>query len=80
VETTHVDETGSGSDHVLDYLSYLPIFSVEGNEGAGFKPVHVLFPCRILKSTRKFVIDDALWQNRSRDNFHQIATCQLAGL
>jgi hypothetical protein len=43
METTHVDEIGSGPDHVLDYLSYLPIFSVEGNVGAGSKPVLLQF-------------------------------------
>ena len=38
MDTTHVDEIGSGPGHVLDYLSYPPIFSGEGNVGAGSKP------------------------------------------
>jgi len=38
METIRVDEAGSGLDYVLDYLTYLPIFSVKGNEGMGDKP------------------------------------------
>jgi hypothetical protein len=39
MEATNCGETGTGPSDILDYLPNLPTFSVEGNVGAGSKPV-----------------------------------------
>jgi hypothetical protein len=43
-------------------FSINPLFSVMQGRRAGSKPAHVLSPCKIPKSTKKFVIDEVIFQ------------------